>query len=100
MPQQNRVTSPRSSTGSRSRRGSRPTTSWLRFRSTSAATRSPNVRVATAIALQLTYRERRRAADAALPEEASAAAGSALERGLQLAPSAELRHRAGGDLNP
>ena len=30
-------------------RGSSPTTSWLRFRSTSAATRSPKVSVATAI---------------------------------------------------
>ena len=33
--------------------GSRPTTSWLRLRSTSAATRSPKVSVATAIATSL-----------------------------------------------
>src|ERR671936_43428 len=36
-----RCASPRSSTGSRSGRGSSPTRSWLRLRSTASATRSP-----------------------------------------------------------
>src|SRR5581483_5805113 len=80
MPQQNRETSPRSSTGSRSGRGSRPTTSWLRFRSTSAASRSPKVSVATAIACRLEVL-------------------LALQRRLQLAAGAELRHRGGSDLD-
>src|SRR5690348_10196919 len=100
IPQQKRVTSPRSSTGSRSGWGSRPTTSWLRFRSTSAASRSPKVCVATTIAGQLTDRQRRRAACAALPAKLSTSpAPSTLERRLQLAAGAELRNGAGCDLD-
>ena len=52
IPRQKRATasagaSPRSSTGKRSTRGSSPTQSWLRFRSTAAARRSENATVAT-----------------------------------------------------
>src|SRR5712691_11241021 len=43
--------SPWSSTGSRSTTGSSPTTSWLLFRSTVSATRSPKVVVATAASI-------------------------------------------------
>src|SRR4051794_41148008 len=50
IPQQKRATSPRSSTGRRSGFGSSPTTICDRLRSTSAARRSANVSVATAIA--------------------------------------------------
>src|SRR5262249_21083471 len=60
IPQQKRATasaaalratwaSPRSSTGSRSSRGSRPTTSWERLRSTASASRSANVLVADGV---------------------------------------------------
>src|SRR5918996_3137213 len=50
MPRQKRATasaggSPRSSTGKRSTRGSSPTQSWLRLRSTAAASRSENAAV-------------------------------------------------------
>src|SRR5919197_728742 len=43
-----RCASPRTSTGRRSGRGSSPTRSWLRLRSTASATRSPKRAVATA----------------------------------------------------
>src|SRR4029453_5353744 len=60
IPQQKRATasaaalratwaSPRSSTGSRSRRGSRPTTSWERLRSTASARRSAKDLIAAGV---------------------------------------------------
>src|SRR5690349_3772592 len=98
MPQQKRATSPRSSTGSRSGLGSRPTTSWLRLRSTSVARRSPKVSVATAIPVpQVSGPKRQRAAGGGPLN--SVRRSSALERGLELAPGAELRHGGGRDLD-
>src|SRR5581483_3108909 len=100
-PQQKRATSPRSSTGSSSGTGSSPTTSWLRFRSTSAASRSAKVSVATAIRAQ--DRGRAGAPEGRVARPSCTHRGRArlaLQRRLQLAAGAELRHRRRRDLHP
>src|SRR5437764_3288303 len=99
MPQQKRATSPRSSTGSRSGLGSSPTTSCERFRSTSAARRSANVSVATAIDRNGNANGGGRLAPPSVRPRAQERACSALERGLQLAAGRELRHGGRGDLH-
>src|SRR4051794_13450126 len=103
IPQQKRATSPRSSTGSRSGRGSSPTTIWLRLRSTSAASRSANASVATAIPRQgsrlrgcLNDRGPRRRGPRS---NLTLRPVSALERRLELAARRELRHRRRGDVD-
>src|SRR6266542_2124599 len=98
IPQQKRATSPRSSTGNRSGSGSRPTISWLRLRSTSAARRSPKVSVATAISVRLVPendrgpQKPRPSAGAFGVTRGRTASLARLERRLELAARAELRH--------
>ena len=63
MPRQKRAAasagaSPRNSTGNRSTRGSRPTQSWLRLRSTAAARRSENAAVANSVCTSEVLRHR------------------------------------------
>src|SRR4051794_33489455 len=97
-PQQKRATSPRSSTGIRSTFGSRPTTSCDRFRSTSAASRSAKVCVATAIGRKVTG-DTEGGLAAALPNSLRGLA-LALECGLELRACRELRHGRRRDLDP
>src|SRR5215218_5229075 len=106
MPRQNRSTAAaarasRSSGGSSSGRGSRPTTSWLRFASTAAATRSPKSVVTVAVGIErrlLTTPDAAKAAHdrRARPSPESSEEGLprplALDRLLQLATGRELRH--------
>src|SRR4051794_18673246 len=103
IPQQKRATSPRNSTGSRSDRGSSPTTSCERLRSTSPARRSAKVSVATAIghhgnALGGAHRKTTEGGPAP-PSETTCAPALRLERGLELAAGRELRHGRRGDLD-
>src|SRR6476661_5825544 len=97
MPQQKRATSPRNSTGRRSGFGSRPTTSCDRLRSTSAARRSANVSVATAIGPKGNENGGGRLAPPS--EVLRIGPASGLESSLELATGRELRHDRRGDLD-
>src|SRR6266566_4951501 len=97
IPLQKRATLPRNSTGSRSGLGSRPTTSCDRLRSTSAARRSANVRVATAIGRH----GNRNGGGRPRPPSAKPCGEvrSGLECGFELTAGRELRHGGRRDLD-
>src|SRR3954469_16191334 len=96
-PQQKRAASPRSSTGSRSRRGSRPTTSCDCLRSTSAARRSAKVCTATAIGLK--GNEKRGGRPTPPSGNLRTRERLALEGSLELGAGRELRHGRRRDLD-
>src|SRR4051794_2140925 len=96
-PQQKRATSPRSSTGSRSRRGSRPTTSCDCLRSTSAARRSAKVCTATAIEPKGNRNDGGRLRPPS--ENVHARDELALESSLELRAGREFRHGRRRDLD-
>src|SRR5919205_238433 len=105
-----RCASPRSSTGRRSGRGSRPTRSWLRLRSTASATRSPKRAVATACSAWSSCVIRRRTlargADrsgaASRPPETCGGGRNLLaaaDSRLELAAGGEARNRRGRNVH-